>query len=270
MKILKIEEKVMRIGCSFFRHLLFFTVLSMISSQAFSLENKKEGKNLYSRAPASAFDEEVLTVPLEQKVIVKSLFAEDDAGVMKGVRDSLTSWQSTEDYAKRWNLESTHLYKTPTTQEKSKYISTNILRYVDKRFAGEMKNAEEGSTFHTVGKLEEALRPDATVPVSRYISVKFKVRVLEGKAIMEVKNPWVESNATASSNGNVKILTKKDFNKIGMSPGVEYNLKESQWIAFVDQEVTKNIKARVSSTTMPNGNDADKRVEMTASFPFNL
>ncbi len=266
MKTLRLKELQRHLKCPLFRHLSIIACLSLLSLKVFSLEYKIAT----SRTPASAFEEEVLTVPLEQKVMIQSLFAEDDAGVMKGVRDSLSTWQATEDYAKTWNLESTHLFKTPTTKEKSTFISQNLLRYADKRLAGEMRNAEEGSTLHAVGKVEKSLRPNATVAVSKYISVKFRARLLQGKAVMEVRNPWLECNATVGANGKARVVTKKDFIQLGTSSGVEYNVNESQWVAFVDQEITKNIKARASSTSMPKGFDADKRIEMSASFPFNL
>jgi hypothetical protein len=254
-------------SCPNFRHLSLFTILSLVSVSAFAINLNRTA---IKRSPASAFEEEVLTVPLEQKTVVKSLLAEDDAGVMVGMRTSLSGWEEKEEYAKRWNLESTHQYKTPTTPEKTKYLAKNVVRYADKRLAGEMKNAEEGSTMQQVGKVEKSLRPNANVAVSKYISLKFKVRVLQGKAIMEVRNPWIECSTTVSANGKAKVLTKKDFNQLGTSTGVEYNVNDSQFVAFVDQEVTQNIKARLSSTTQPNGNDADKRLEMSASFPFNL
>jgi hypothetical protein len=268
MKTVNFKDESASSKCLLFRHLSLIAILSLtlISSSAFSLEYKVAT----SRAPASAFDEEVLTVPLEQKVMVQSIFAEDDAGVMRGMRDSLNAWQETEDYAQRWDLKSTHLYNTPTTKEKRVYITKNLMRYADKRLAGEMKNAEEGSALHAVGNVEKSLRVNASVPVTKYISFKFKARVLQGKAIMDVRNPWVDCSATVGVNGKAKILTKKDFNQLGTSTGAEYNINESQWVAFVDQEITKNIKARVSSTTMTNGDDADKKVEMMASFPFNL
>lgn len=266
MKALNLNMKLETKGCLNFRQVSVFIICSLLSVSAFSLDHRVAT----SRSPASAFDEEVLTVPLEQKVMIQSLFKEDDAGVMKGMRDTLNTWQETEDYAKRWDLESTHLYKTPTVEEKTKFISKNLLKYADKRFAGEVKNAEEGSTLNKVSRVEKSLRPNATVSVSKYISVKFKARVLQGKVIMEVRNPWVDCSATVKANGKAKILTKKDFNQLGTSTGIEYNVNESQWVAFVDQEITKSIKARASTTTMPNGNDADKRVELMASFPFNL
>lgn len=267
MKTVNLKTKFETFGCPNFRQLSVFTILSLLISFNASAITNIDGA---SRSPASAFDEEVLTVPLEQKIMVQSIFAEDDAGVMRGTRDQLNSWESTEEFSKKWDLDSTNLYKTPTTEAKAKFIRKNLIRYADKRISGEVKNAEEGSTFHAVGKVEKSLRPNASVPVSKYISLKFKARVLQGKAIVEVRNPWIDCNATVSANGRTKILTKKDFNQLGTSTGVEYNVSEAQWIAFVDQEINKNIKARLSSTTQPDGNDADKRVEMSASFPFNL
>lgn len=224
--------------CPNFRHLSLFTILTLMSVTVFGFEVNKNKVDA-NRAPASAFEEEVLTVPLEQKTTIKSVFAEDDAGVMRGMRSTLSSWESTEDYAKRWHLESTFLYKTPTDQEKSRYLRSNLLRYADKRLAGEMKNAEEGSALNTASKVEKTLSPNASVPVSKYISFKFKARVLEGKAVVEVRNPWVECNTTVTANGQAKVLTKKDFNQLGTSTGVEYNVNDTQLVAFVDQEVTK-------------------------------
>lgn len=266
MKTVNFKTKLETLGCINFRHLSLFTILTLLSLTASAI-TMREGA---SRSPASAFEEEVLTVPLEQKVMIQSLFAEDDAGVMKGTRDQLNSWEETEEYSKKWDLESTNLYKTPTTTDKTKFITKSLIRYADKRLAGEVKNASAGSAFHAVGKVEKSLRPNASVPLSKYISLKFKARVLQGKAIVDVRNPWIDCNATVGANGKAKILTKKDFNQLGTSTGVEYNVNDAQWIAFVDQEINKNVKARLSSTTQSDGNDADKRVEMSASFPFNL
>ncbi len=254
--------------CISFRQLSLALVFCGFSFSAWTMD--RMSSNVANRAPASAYEEEVLTVPLETRPVVKTIFAEDDAGVMAGMRNSLVSWEETELYAKKWNILSTNLYNTPTTHEKTKFILKNLTRYADKRLAGEMKNAEEGSAMASVGKMEKSLRPNASVPVNKYIAIKFKARVLQGKAIVEVRNPWIETSATIGVNGKAKILTKKDFNQLGTSTGVEYNVNDAQWLAYIDQEINQNIKARLSSTTQPKGNDADKRMEMNASWPFNF
>ncbi len=70
-----------------------------------------------------------------------------------------------------------------------------------------------------------------------------------------------------SANGKAKLITKKEFKELGLASGAEYSLNDDQFLTYIDQQLTDNIKARVSNTS---GNDADSRIEMTASFPFNL
>jgi hypothetical protein len=254
--------------CKKFLHLSLLCLLALlVSSVQFAIASE--------RHPASSVpDEEVLTAPFDQKVLMQSLFADDDAGVMKGVRSSLESYQQAEDYAKKWHLESTGLYNTPNSVEKKNLITRNIIRYADKRLAGEIKNAEEGTSLHSIGKAEKALRPNTEVGISKTISIKFKARVLQGKALVEVKNPWLECNATLSALGKVRIITKREFKDLGLSSGAEFNLSDGDSIVYADQELSKNLKARVSTVQVNHqkvfSNDADKRLEMMATFPFNL
>lgn len=224
--------------------------------------------NSLSRKPA-AVDEEVLTVPLTNEGFFtnENIFAEDDAGVMKDMKASFRGWEATEEYARTWNLQDTGLYNTPTTSQKAKYISKKILRYADKRLSGEMKKADEGSALHSMSRVEKNLRPNAAVNVSKNFGFKFKARVLQGKAIVDVKNPWVECNATVGVNGKAKLITRKEFKEVGMASGAEYSVNDSTLLTYIDQQVTDNVKARISNTS---GNDADSRLEMMASFPFNL
>jgi hypothetical protein len=249
-----------------FRH----SVCVMISCFTFSIcAADKKQTDYISRKPA-AVEEEVLTVPLTNNdsfFTNENIFAEDDAGVMKDMKASLHGWEATEEYARIWGLEDTGLYKTPTTSQKGKYISKKMLRYADKRLSGEMKRADEGSTLHKVSKVEKNLRPNASVNVSKNFSFKFKARVLQGKAVMEVKNPWIECNATVSANGRMRVITRKEFKAVGLASGAEYSVNDSQFLTYVDQQMTDNIKARVSNTS---GINADSRLEMMASFPFNL
>lgn len=253
--------------------LKFIQVSMFIFSTFGSLMIHARDFSYSTRKPASAPEEEVMTLPTFDKPLLVSLFAEDDAGIMATMRTSLNTWEEQENYSKRWNLESTGLYKTPTTSDKRKYIANKLLKYADKRLSGEIRNADEGSTLHSVGKVEKSLRPNAVVSLSKLVSVKFKARVLQGKAIMEVRNPWVEFSTTLAATGSVKLLTQKNFKELGTSTGVEFAANNSEWVAFVDQEVTTNVKARLSSTQKNQSifnNDADKKVEMSASFPLNF
>jgi hypothetical protein len=256
-----------------FRH-MSIVVLSALFTMAtkaapLNFDTNKINRKIASAAP----EEEVLTVPMYDRPMLVTLFADDDAGIMQGMRESLNAWEKKEEYNKNWNLPNVGPYSIPENKEKRKMVSNRILKYADKRFAGEMKNAEEGSTLHSIGKVEKSLRPNAQVAVLPNITIKFKARVLQGKAIMEVRNPWIEYSTTLSANGNIKILSQKEFKEIGVKSGVEYSVRDSQWVAFIDQKITDSIFARASSTQNNRSifsNDADKRIEMHASFPFNL
>ncbi len=255
------------LNCQNFRR----SVGAMILCLCFSLnaEDTKIGSESLKRKP-SAVEEEMLTIPLIQSESFftnDNMFAEDDAGVMRDLKASLRSWENTEEYARVWDLLDTGLYSTPTTKQKSQYILKKMLRYADKRLSGEMKKAEEGSTLHSMSRVEKNLRPNASVNVSKNFGFKFKARVLQGKVIVDVKNPWIECNATMSANGKAKIMTRKDFKQVGMSSGAEYSINDSSILTYIDQQVSDNVKARVSNTS---GDNADSRLEMMASFPFNL
>ena len=248
--------------CLTFRH----SLCALIAVVAF--EANAADANYVTRKPA-AVEEEVLTVPLQEDSFFTNdnMFAEDDAGVMRDMKDSLSAWERTAEYAHLWDLESTGVYTTPTTSQKQKYISKKMLRYVDKRLSGEMKKANEGSTLHKMSRVEKQLRPNAAVNISKNFGLKFKARVLRGKAIVEFKNPWVECNATLGANGKAKLISRKEFKTLGLASGAEYSVNDSQFLTYIDQQITDNVKARLSNTS---GNDADSRLEMTASFPFNL
>lgn len=267
MKTLNLVKMKNLHRCLNFRH-FFCGALLCLTVQVGAAETTT--KQSVSRKPA-AVDEEVLTVPLNDESIFTNakIFAEDDAGVMRDLKNSMSDWERVEEYARVWDLKSTGLYNTPTASQKGQYISKKMLRYADKRLSGEMKNSEEGSTLHKMKTVEKNLRPSAAVNVSKNFGFKFKARVLQGKAIVEVKNPWIECNTTISANGKARVITRKEFKELGLASGAEYDITESQFLTYVDQQLTDNIKARVSNTSQ-TGLETDSKAEITASFPFNL
>ncbi|MBC7711756.1 MAG: hypothetical protein H7177_00355 [Rhizobacter sp.] len=255
--------------CLTFRQTALVTLTCLSISFSLSAEGIANTKSI-SRKPA-AVEEEVLTVPLANDSIFtnEKIFAEDDAGVMKDMKANFNGWQATEDYAKKWGLQSTGLFNTPTTLQKTQYLRSKILRYADKRLSGEMRNAPEGTALHSMKTAETALRPNTNVNISKNFGFKFKLRVLQGKVIMDVKNPWIECNATINAKGKARIEARKEFKDIGLASGAEYVVNDAQVLTYIDQQVTDNVKARVSNTRA-TGAIPDSRLEMTASFPFNL
>lgn len=227
------------------------------------------------RTPASGNvpDEEQIITPRSEIAAIEVWLKDDDAGVMASMRDRLQNWENTDHYAKLWNLESTNLHQTPAIEDRKSMILGNVLKYADKRLAGEIKNAEEGSTFHAVGKVEKAIKPQASVTVAKDFALKFKARPLTGKAMVELKNPYFQHETTISLNGAIRTIASKEFKDLGLKAGSEFQIGDERWIAFVDQELTQNIRARLSSTNNKPAfidSAADKKIEMMASFPVEF
>lgn len=249
------------------------------------------------RAPASVYtsNEELIPIPAERESWLAGIMVEDDAGVMRGVRDQLNFWQEREEYARIWNLEDSGIVEVADEGEKQRLITKNVIKYVDKRISGEIKHAEKGSAFHTVGQVQTALKPESEVGVSENFKLKFKARVLQQKATMLIVNPYVDSSAEVRFNGKMKVDMKRSFASVGVDTSVEYlvnsgavnakcekklealgvnaslnyNGEEQQYIAAVDKNLTTNLVGRVSSS-QPTGGDAvqDNKFELLYSSSF--
>src|SRR5690606_16227783 len=125
-----------------------------------------------SRAPANFIpDDQIEPLPLQQRLWIQEILVEDNSGVLETTRNNFMHWHEKEEYVRKWNVEATGDLATPSAEWKRSYLMKQMLKYVDKRISGEIKNAEEGSTFHTVGKVEQALRPDAEAKISKLVSV---------------------------------------------------------------------------------------------------
>jgi len=204
--------------------------------------------NLSSRGPANIIpDDEIEIEPIKQTLWYENLLVEDDRGVLVGVREQLKFWREREEYVSNWDLESTGLYRTPDIEAKKRYLQKNLLRYLDKRLSGEIRNAEKNSTLHRVGQVQTALRPNAEARISEKIKIKFRARVLQGKAFILVKNPWVDNRTTISATGKVEVAMNRSFKDLGIATRVRYNVNESEYLAEIDKTITSKITARISS-----------------------
>jgi hypothetical protein len=243
-------------------------------------------------------DDQIQPLPLESKSWTQQILIEDDAGVLAGVRKNLSDWQDTQEYARAWNLGSTGVYDVESVDEKKAYLQKMILKYADKRLSGEVKNAEEGSALHSVGQAQRALKPNAEAAISDNIKLKFKARILQGKAIMEVKNPYVQYTTTANLKGevnldaskefkelgvntnanyradedNLKVNVVKDFKDLNIQASINYEISEETWTASLQKPIYRKLIGRVSSSQadkeMILGNESNQVMEVMFNTSF--
>jgi hypothetical protein len=241
------------------------------NAQEFVLKRNQED-TVVGRAPASFMpSDDIESAPLEQQLWIDRMMVPDHAGVLERMRAEYEGWQVQQEYARNWNLDSTGLYEHPTDHQKRRYLERNFFRYVDRRISGEVRNAEEGSTFHTVGQVQDALRPNATVELLPSFRFRFRARILEGQASVLVDNPWVDCDAMVNAKGDIEVNLRKDL-YWGVSAGIHYKIDDGEWETHIQKPLARNLYGRVTSlqrdSEMAFSNQSDATVQLVFSQPF--
>jgi hypothetical protein len=243
------------------------------ADRAPSLKDLNPLRKEISRGPNSFVPrDDFEPLPFKRKEWTQEILVEDNSGVLVSIRKEFKTWQEREDYAKKWNLESTGLYVTPRPHQRKAYLSKKMLKYLDKRLSGEIKGAEKGSTLHRVGQVQKALKPNVEAKFGQNIKLKLKARVLQGRATIHVKNPWIKAETDITVAGDVQMNFKKDISAIGVKTHVRYEVKDGVWIARLDRALTDKLTARLSSTQndkqMVFSEEANKQVELLFNHSF--
>ena len=206
-----------------------------------------------SRGPSNFVpDEEASDLPSNVVLWYENILVEDQAGVMRSMRSTYDQWEQTREYAKNWNMESTGLYDIKDQDDRVAHFNRHILKYVDKRLSGEIKQAEEGSTLHSVGTVQKALKPETKVEIAKNFKLKFKARVIQGKALMQVENPWVNNQTSVKIDGRVHVNINKDIKLLGLRADLDYQVSDGHYVASLYKVITKEITARVTSSQEDN------------------
>ncbi len=226
-----------------------------------------------SRAPANFVpDDQIEPMPMEQRLWIQEILVDDQAGVLETTRANFEYWREKEEYVRRWKIEPTGNLVTPSPESKRNYLTKQLLKYADKRISGEIKQAEEGSTFHSIGQVEKALSPNTEAKISKTISVKLRGKVLQGKAVLLVKNPWVNYHANIKLNGRVDMHFEKDLTELGVKTALDYSVHDGIYVARIEKPLTAEINARFSATQKhdraPFDSASDTRIELTYSRGF--
>ena len=198
------------------------------------------------RGPANLIPQDEITPrPITQKAWISRVLKEDDAGVLSSLRNDIRKWQEIEEYAHYWNLESTGLHQTPDDERKMGHLKRQFWRYFDRRLSEEINSAEEGSTLHTVGRVEKAVTPENTdVQISENYKLSFKVRPIQGRATIELENPYLQAHSTISASGKVDMVLEKDFEDAKVNARMNYYVDQGYYVAQVNKGLTDHLSAR--------------------------
>ncbi|MCK5883707.1 MAG: hypothetical protein KAG61_08465, partial [Bacteriovoracaceae bacterium] len=204
----------------------------------------------YARTPANFTPtDETGYIPMVQEVEleVSERLKDDRSGTLKSMKSRLDSWQEREEYAEVWGLHSTGLYNTPDESSKKAYIERSFLRYFDRRLSGELKNSKKGSALAKARTIEQALRPDAKMQVSKNVKIRFSARVIQRYVMVKVVNPYVKSEVKVTTQGQINMKISKHFKKSGVKTQADYNYNTGRYVASLNKRITNRWSANVKS-----------------------
>ena len=233
----------------------------------------KKIKNLPLRSPASRMpNDDFDIVPPSSEIWLNSVFVEDNAGVMNEIKDQLREWERMEMYRHNWDIESTGLYDTPDDSRKKAWFNRMLLRYADRRFNSELKNAEPNSGLKRVSNVKQALRPSSEASFSKNLKLKFKARILRLEGRVRVINPWVDLETTMNARGEIRSRLSKNIESIGVRAELNYLVHENRYQAIFSRSLSENVAAILSSNQsdkdMAFSNTGDNTLRLVYSTPF--
>lgn len=243
----------------------------LVTSLFFGLSNGYSQSFSNNRGPANFLPSESVRPTLySQPGIYHYLTLEDDKGVLVEMRNQMNAWNEEEEYLKQWNLEGFADRNIVTTEEKKKYINRYIIKYLDKRLSGEIKRAEEGSVFHRVGQMEQALKPNATVNVSETFKLKIKAKVLEAEASMILDNPYFELESHFLLDGTITVNANKNFDNLGLRFYTNVAVNSFSYSTSIEKTLPYNVLAKLSSDQSLNEVAFTGDTNKTLSFNYNF
>jgi hypothetical protein len=166
-------------------------------------------------------------------------------------------------------MKSTGLYNTPDMNARKRFVNQRLLKYVDKRISGEIRNAKKGSAWAKVGEVQQALKPNTTVKMNKYFTLKIKGKVIEGKVIFTLRNPFLDLNSYVKLNGKMKLHTGKTFKNMKLQTSLDYHVNEGRWIASVDKKITDHVGARYTTEKTGFFNPVDDNAIQVLQLYFN-
>lgn len=271
-------KAIERAKCKIFKQVLSLFLMMGLGSSAFagdilSFYQLNHFNQSRVRGPAMfAADDSIEPSPLTQKIWLQKVIVEDEAGIVSQVRSEMNHWEEVEEYRELWDLESTGLYNTPSMSTRKTYLNGKLLKYADRRLAGEVKKADKGSTLYTVGQAQKTLTPQTEVSIAPSVKFKFRARIIEGLGVMKVENPYVKYETQFTFNGRVLMTMSKRIDSLGVDTQINYKVDEGLYTAFVDKKLSSTVTTRLSAT-QPDDHlffteDSDNRLELFYSNSF--
>lgn len=251
------------------------------SLQGLSTPNLVMKKDRISREPASYIpDDDVIVKPVDNELsFYQQYVASDNSLDVVNSRNQLKVWNDNQVFADQYGMDSTltgSSYFVPTPEEKWEYFKSRYMRYLrqkgeqplkdmpknwynDYRASNEIDTIDEmESRFKASNKKSTVTRtalPGAFQEKEFNLWKKtkfiFQPRVDQGLVIVGLKTPYGRARAWVGVNGETEVNVQQTFDSIGLRVMYNYFAHSGRYFTSVDQRLTENVYARVTSNKDP-------------------
>jgi len=263
---------------SSFRH---FVALSLILSAGVA-QGQVSPKLYVSRAPASYIpDDDVIIKPMDNELsFYQQYVASDKSYDVVESRNQLKIWNDNQQFADQYGMDSTltgSSFFVPTPQEKFEYFKDRYMRYLRRKGEQPLKDVPKNwyqdyrasNEVDTIDEMEDRFKsttkkskigkslPDSLQQkeVSLWKETKFifQPRVDQGLVIVGIKGPIAYARAWVGVNGETEVNIQKSIDSIGLRAMFNYYAHSGKYFTSIDQRITNNLYARVTSLRNPEG-----------------
>jgi hypothetical protein len=276
----------MRFYWSVIRHYQVFKQLSAVYLLVLSSLGLAQATSevLMVRAPASYVpDDDVIVRPVENEVSFYQQFvASDTSEEVLVSRNQIKVWNENQQFADQYGLDSSltgSAFFVPTPDEKFEYFKDRYMRYLRQRGEQPLKDMPKNwyqdyrasNEVDTIDEMESRFKrthksnssssilpgalKEKEISIWKQTRIIFQPRLDQGLVVVGIRGPIAYARAWVGVNGRTEINVQKSIDSIGFRIMFNYYTDTGRYFTSLDQRLTENIYARVTSQKNPDSSD---------------
>jgi hypothetical protein len=282
-----------------FTHYLAFRQLALLALclSGLSYGQAAPKARLVTRMPASYIpDDDVIVKPVNNELsFYQQYVAKDKSEEVINARNQIKIWNDNQQFAEQYGLDSSlagSAFFVPSPEEKWEYFKDRYFRYLRRK--GEQPFKEMPKNWYqeyrasnevdTIDELEDKFQatnknstsgealPDALqakeVSVWKKTKFIFQPRLDQGLVIVGFKSPLAYARAWVGVNGKTEINIRQSFDSVGFRAMFNYEADTGKYFTSLDQRITDNISARVTSHRDPRNLVEDETLMLLYAKQF--
>lgn len=197
-------------------------------------------------------NENVGVSPLYIRSWYQAFYEEDDRGTLSKIKNSMSEWDYMDQLVENHDLAN----EVRGNVNRRKFITENMLKFFERKISEEGKKPEGNYTFMAVAKMNNGLRPAASIGLSNTFKFRFKGQLLQGNGTVIVVNPYLDFNVKMDLRKGTFVEGSKKLETLNVTSTVNYNLKDGLATFKVKREIARDLNADVTYENGPSTHNA--------------